>query len=281
MGAGIAQVVAQAGIPVVVREVDGLQCARARASVLSSLDRGVAKGKLTEEVRGHAVANLAFTTELTDLATADLIIEAIVEDLDAKRTLWSTLDQFAPARTIFASNTSSLSIASQAAATARSDRFCGLHFFSPVPAMRLVEVVRSAGTSDTTIGTTSDFVRRLGKEPIITRDRPGFLVNLLLVPFMLDAIRALEQGVGGVAEIDQAMRLGAGHPAGPLALCDSVGLDTLERVADIMYDSYREQRYAAPALLRQVVASGRLGRKSGVGFYDYSSAPPVAVPIMG
>jgi 3-hydroxybutyryl-CoA dehydrogenase len=212
---------------------------------------------------------------MESLAECDLIIEAVVEQLETKRAVWRALDALAPASTIFASNTSSLSIVEQATATGRSDRFVGLHFFNPVPAMPLVEVVRTVTTSATTMAAAVDFVRAVGKTPIEARDSPGFVVNLLLVPYMLDAVRALEQGVASTADIDTGMQLGAGHPMGPLALCDFVGLDTLVRVAEIMWGAYREPRYAPPPLLVRMVAAGMLGRKNGRGFYDHGGPVPV------
>jgi 3-hydroxybutyryl-CoA dehydrogenase len=275
MGAGIAQVAAQAGFPTVCREVSEDQCARARLSVEMSLARSIERGKLAADVRDRVLANLAVTTQLDALATCDLVIEAIVEDRTAKIELWMELDQVAGPATIFASNTSSLSIAEMAASTGRGDRFVGLHFFNPVPQMKLVEVVRALSTSADTFDAAVQFVRDIGKEPVRAKDTPGFVVNLLLVPYMLDAIRALERGVAGVPDIDLGMQLGAGHPMGPLALCDLVGLDTLERVAEVMYDAYREPRYAPPPLLRRLVTSGMIGKKGGRGFYEYGGEAPV------
>lgn len=275
MGSGIAQVAAQSGCPTILRELDGTLCDKSRAAMVRSLEKGVEKGKLTAEERDAALGKLTFTTDLASLASCDLVIEAIVEEIDAKRTLWRTLDALAAPHAIFASNTSSLSIVEQAAATERGDRFVGLHFFNPVAAMRLVEVVRTVTTSDETVDAAFAFVRSIGKEPIAARDTPGFVVNLLLVPYMLDAVRALERGVASVQDIDTGMQLGAAHPMGPLALCDYVGLDTLHRVAEIMWEAYRETRYAPPPLLARLVAAGMLGRKNGRGFYDYSGTTPV------
>ena len=275
MGAGIAQVAAQAGLPTILRELDDSLCTRARASIQRSLTKAVEKGKLPPDAVEKTMANLSFTTELGALAACDIVIEAVVEHLETKRTLWGALDAIAAPHTIFASNTSSLSIVEQATATERGDRFVGLHFFNPVPAMRLVEVVRTVTTSDDTMRSAYDFVRAIGKEPIAAKDTPGFVVNLLLVPYMLDAVRALERGVANVADIDVGMQLGAAHPMGPLALCDFVGLDTLHRVAGIMYDAYRETRYAPPPLLTRLVAAGMLGKKNGRGFYTYGGEVPV------
>jgi 3-hydroxybutyryl-CoA dehydrogenase len=281
MGAGIAQVAAQAGFPTVVREVSNALCQRAHAAVQRSLTKGIEKGKLTPGERDLTLGRLSFVTDVSALAGCDLVIEAVVEDLAVKNAFWRELDGTAAAGTIFASNTSSLSIAAMAVSTSRPDRFVGLHFFNPVPAMQLVEVVRTVTTSDATHGTARAFVVRLGKQPIDTRDTPGFVVNLLLVPYLLDAIRALERGVASVRDIDTGMSLGAGHPMGPLALCDYVGLDTLQRVAEVMYGEYREQRYAPPPLLRRMVISGMLGRKNGRGFYLYAGEMPVPSTILG
>jgi 3-hydroxybutyryl-CoA dehydrogenase len=281
MGSGIAQVAALAGHRTILRELDDALCARARASIERSMSKAIEKGKLTAEGRDAAIARLGFATRLEQLAECDLVIEAIVEHLESKRTLWGALDAIVSPRAIFASNTSSLSIVEQASATTRGDRFVGLHYFNPVPAMPLVEVVRSIATSDETMERAIAFVRSLGKTPIVARDSPGFVVNLLLVPYMLDAVRALEHGVASVADIDTGMQLGAGHPMGPLALCDFVGLDTLQRVAEIMWDAYRETRYAPPPLLARLVAGGMLGKKNGRGFYDYSGATPVPRAIAG
>jgi 3-hydroxybutyryl-CoA dehydrogenase len=275
MGSGIAQVAAVAGYRTVLREVDEGLAARARSAVERSLAKAIDKGKLAPDARDAALARLACTTKMESLAECDLIIEAVVEHLETKRAVWRALDALAPAATIFASNTSSLSIVEQATATGRSDRFVGLHFFNPVPAMPLVEVVRTVTTSATTMAAAIDFVRAVGKTPIVARDSPGFVVNLLLVPYMLDAVRALEQGVASTADIDTGMQLGAGHPIGPLALCDFVGLDTLVRVAEIMWGAYREPRYAPPPLLVRMVAAGMLGRKNGRGFYDHGGPAPV------
>ena len=275
MGSGIAQVAAQAGLTTTVREVSEPLCTRARDSIARSLAKAVEKGKLTADARDTAIGRLTFTTRLADLGACDIIIEAIVEDLDAKNTLWREVHALAPPNTIFASNTSSLTIAAMASASGRADRLMGLHFFNPVPLMRLVEVVRTLTTSTETFERAVHFVRQIGKQPIVARDQSGFIVNRLLIPYMLDAIRALENGVGSVTDIDAGMHLGAGHPMGPLTLLDFVGLDTVQRVAEVMFDEYREQRFAPPPLLRRLVLAGHLGRKSGRGFYDHSVDPPV------
>jgi 3-hydroxybutyryl-CoA dehydrogenase len=279
MGSGIAQSAAVAGYSTVVRDVSEAFLASGRAAIRKSLAKLVEKGRLDAPSRDAALDRLAFTTDLGDVGGCDLVIEAVTEDLELKNALWRELDARCPAATIFASNTSSLSIADMAAATSRPDRFIGLHFFNPVPLMPLVEVVRTVTTSGETFDAALEFSRRLGKEPIVARDRSGFIVNLLLVPFLLDAIRALERGVGTTADIDRGMQLGCGHPMGPLALADFVGLDTTARIADIMYAEYREPRYAPPPLLRRMVTAGLHGRKSGRGFYDYASDPPVPIDL--
>jgi 3-hydroxybutyryl-CoA dehydrogenase len=216
---------------------------------------------------------LSFTTDLDALRDCDIIIEAVTEDLELKNRLWQELDRLCPRQTIFASNTSSLTIAAMAAPTSRPDRFVGLHFFNPVPLMSLVEVVRTVTTSQETFDRAFAFARELGKEPVSATDSPGFIVNLLLVPYLLDAVRALERGVASTADLDRAMQLGCGHPMGPLTLLDYIGLDTVIRISEIMFDAYREPRYAAPPLLQRMVIAGFHGRKNGKGFYDYSVEP--------
>jgi 3-hydroxybutyryl-CoA dehydrogenase len=279
MGSGIAEVSARAGLSVTVLEPTEKLLQAGRARVEASMTRAVAKQKMTAVELDRAAARLRFTTAPADLAECDLVIEAIVEDPDAKRALWTELDAICGDGTVFASNTSSLPIADQAASTSRPDRFVGLHFFNPVPVMQLVEVVRTISTSEETLAKAYAFARALGKVPIAARDSSGFVVNLLLVPYLLDAIRQLERGVASVSDIDTAMVLGCGHPMGPLRLCDFVGMDTLRRISEIMYQEYREERYAPPPLLNRLVAMGRLGRKSGRGFYDWSQAEPVPLPI--
>lgn len=277
MGSGIAQACAVAGYRTIVRDTADAQLGKGKAGIEKSLAKFVEKGKLAAADRDAALGRLSFTTDVSALAGCGLIIEAVTEDLALKNQLFQDLDARCPAYTIFASNTSSLSIISMAALTARADRFVGLHFFNPVPMMPLVEVVRSVRTSDTTFDRARAFVQSLGKEAVAAKDISGFIVNLLLVPYILDAIRAREHGVASTADLDTAMRLGAGHPMGPLTLADFVGLDTLARIADIMFEEYHETRYAAPPLLRRMVTAGMFGRKSGRGFYDYSQdpAPPV------
>jgi len=274
MGSGIAQVSAAAGFPTTVREVSEALGVKSRQSIEKTLAKGIERGKVTEAERDKTLANLRFVTDLNALADADLFIEAVVEDLDVKNTLWTQLDKIAQPEAIFASNTSSLTIIAMAAASGRPDRMLGLHFFNPVPLMKLVEVVRTITTSDETEQRALEFVRALGKDPIRARDSSGFIVNLLLVPYMIDAINALEAHVGSVEDIDKGMQLGAGHPMGPFTLLDFVGLDTVYKIAEIMFAEYRESRYAPPPLLKRMVLAGMLGKKSGKGFYDYSSNPP-------
>jgi len=279
MGSGIAQVAAQAGIATTLRELSEPLVQRARANITRSLDKSIEKGKLTADARDAALSRLTTTTRLDDLAACDVVIEAVVEDLDVKNALWRELNVHCAADTVFASNTSSLTIAAMAAASGRPDRLVGLHFFNPVPLMRLVEVVRTLTTSDATFERAMTLVRQLGKQPVVARDSSGFVVNRLLIPYMLDAIRALENGVGTITDIDAGMQLGAGHPMGPFTLLDFVGLDTVERVAEVMFDEYREQRFAPPPLLRRLVRAGHLGRKAGRGFYDHTVDPPVPSPL--
>lgn len=274
MGSGIAQVSAAAGFPTVVREVSRALCDKSRQSIEKVLAKGIERGKVTDAQRTSTLENLRFVTEAADLAGSDLIIEAVVEDLDAKNALWSELNEIAGPDAIFASNTSSLTIIAMAKASGRGDRMLGLHFFNPVPLMKLVEVVRTITTSAETEARVMEFVRALGKEPIRAKDSSGFVVNLLLIPYMLDAINALEANVASVEDIDKGMQLGAGHPMGPFTLLDFVGLDTAYKIAEIMFAEYREKRYAPPPLLKRMVMAGMLGRKSGQGFYDYSTDPP-------
>ena len=279
MGSGIVEVSAKAGCDVVVREIDDGALAAGKARIVKSLDRAVGKGKLDPAARDETLARVTFTTSLDALADRDLVIEAIIESLDAKNELFGYLDGVCPEGTIFASNTSSLTVTDMAAATSRPDRFVGLHFFNPVPVMKLVEVVRTIVTSQETFEAARAFAKRVGKVPIAARDNSGFVVNLLLVPYMLDAIRQLERGVATIEDIDKAMTLGCGYPMGPFTLGDFVGLDTLMHVAEIMYGEYREERYAAPPLLKRLVAMGRYGRKTGAGFYDWTPDGPLALKV--
>lgn len=279
MGSGIAQTAAVAGHDTIVCDTHDEPLARARAAIERSLGKFVEKGTLSPAARDAALARISFATRIEALADAELVIEAVTEDLEVKNRLWQGLDGICPPEVLFASNTSSLTITSMATVTGRADRFVGLHFFNPVPLMPLVEVVRALTTSATTLGRAVEFVRGLGKEPVVTRDTSGFIVNRLLVPFLLDAVRALESGVATMSDIDRAMKLGAGHPMGPFTLLDLVGNDTTCRIAEIMFQEYREPRYAPPPLLRRMVTAGLHGRKTGKGFYDYSSDPPVPADL--
>jgi 3-hydroxybutyryl-CoA dehydrogenase len=276
MGSGIAQVAAVGGCQVLARDIDEAMLAKGRAAIEASLARFVDKGKLDARLRDPALGRITFTTTLEDLAKADLVIEAVTEDLELKNRLWTALDPICPAETIFASNTSSLSIMAMATVTSRADRFIGLHFFNPVPMMPLVEVVRTVASSPETLGSATEFVRRIGKEPVAAKDSAGFIVNRLLIPYMLDAIRAVETGLASTEDIDLGMKLGCGHPMGPLTLLDFVGLDTTYNVAEIMFQEFRETRFAPPPLLKRMVLAGWLGKKSGKGFYDWTVTPPVA-----
>jgi 3-hydroxybutyryl-CoA dehydrogenase len=269
MGSGIAQVSAAAGYRTVVREVDEAFLQKGLGRIRKFLDDGVAKGKVTAEAREATMGNLSGTTAMSALADCDLVIEAIVENLEDKRSTYAALEAVVGERTIVLSNTSSLCITELAAATRRPDRFGGLHFFNPVPLMKLVEVIRALTTSDDTYRQAFAFAQSLGKEPITAPDRPGFIVNRLLVPYLLDAIRAYENGLGTLEDIDKGMKLGCGYPMGPFTLLDFVGLDTTYYIANIMFEEFREPAYAPPPLLKRMVLAGRLGRKSGQGFYTY------------
>jgi 3-hydroxybutyryl-CoA dehydrogenase len=279
MGSGIAQVSAVAGYDVIVRDLDQGLLARGRAAMEGSLAKFVEKGKLEAAARDAALRRLRSTTALEELQGCDLIIEAVTEDLELKTELWRSLDRLCPEEALFASNTSSLSIISMARVTKRPDRFLGLHFFNPVPLMPLVEVVRSVATAPEPLAAAMDFVGRLGKQPIVAKDSAGFIVNLLLIPYLLDAVRAVERGVASVPDIDAGMKLGCGHPMGPLTLLDFVGLDTSLKVGEILYEEFREPRYAPPPLLKRMVLAGWFGKKSGKGFYDYSVEPPGVTPL--
>lgn len=269
MGSGIAQVCAQAGLRTVVREIaDGL-LDKGFSRVEGSLARVVKAGKLTQDDATAVRGRMRGTTALADLADCDLIIEAVVEKIEAKKAVFEELDRLCPATTIFASNTSSLTIVEMAATTKRPDRFAGLHFFNPAPVMPLVEIVRSITTSDETIEALRAFVQQLGKTGVVCKDTPGFIVNRLMVPYLLGAIRALEQGVASVEEIDTAVKLGLRHPMGPFELIDYTGLDINLHVANIFFDEFKDPNMAPPALLKRMVLAGYLGAKSGKGFYDY------------
>jgi 3-hydroxybutyryl-CoA dehydrogenase len=269
MGSGIAQVSAAAGYRTIVREVNDQYLHNGLGRIKKFLEDGVVKGKTTAESREKTLANLSGTTTFDELKSCDLIIEAIVENVADKMHTYAALESVVGRHTIFVSNTSSLCITELAAATSRPDRFGGLHFFNPVPIMKLVEVIRALTTSDETYQAVFAFAKSLGKEPITAPDRPGFIVNRLLVPYLLDAIRSYENGLGTIEDIDTGMKLGCGHPMGPFTLLDFVGLDTTYYIANIMFDEFREPAYAPPPLLKRMVLAGRLGRKSGHGFYKY------------
>jgi 3-hydroxybutyryl-CoA dehydrogenase len=269
MGSGIAEVAAKSGYETVVREVSDELGRKGIARIEASLGRAVEKKKLSPEDRDATRSRLSATTDHGALADCDIIVEAIIENLDLKKDTYRELDRLCKPETIFCSNTSSLTITEMSAATSRPDRFAGLHFFNPVPVMKLVEVVRTIATSEATFETVFEFAKSLGKDPIRAHDNSGFVVNRLLVPYLLDAVRALEENVGSVEDIDKGMELGCGHPMGPLKLLDFVGLDTTYYIAQIMFDEYREKRFAPPPLLKRMVLAGRLGRKSGRGFYEY------------
>jgi 3-hydroxybutyryl-CoA dehydrogenase len=279
MGHGIVQVVAQAGFDVAVREVEESALAKGLGKVDKQLSRAVDKGRL-ERAEAEAIrARIRGTLDYADLGDRDLIIEAITEDLRAKLAAWREIDGVAKADAVFATNTSSLRVIELATATGRPERFLGLHFFNPPQVMKLVEVIRSVTTSDETFELGKAFAEKIGKLGIPTRDNAGFIVNRLLVPYMLDAIRAYEEGVGSIDNIDEAMKAGAGHPMGPLTLADFVGLDTLGAICEVMFDEFRERRFAKPPTLRKMLAAGWYGRKSGRGFYDYSGDKPVPVKL--
>jgi 3-hydroxybutyryl-CoA dehydrogenase len=269
MGSGIAQVAAGAGYKTIVREVNDTTLQAGLGRIKKFLADGVAKGKVTEDAQNKTLDNLTGTTNTADLKECDIVIEAIVENLDEKRAIYHAVEAAVRPDAIIVSNTSSLCITELAAATRRPDRFGGLHFFNPVPLMKLVEVIRALTTSEETNQTLTTFATSLGKEPIAAPDRPGFIVNRLLVPYLLDAIREYERGLGTVEDIDKGMKLGCGHPMGPLTLLDFVGLDTTYYIANIMFEEFREPRFAPPPLLKRMVLAGYHGRKTKRGFYTY------------
>ncbi|MBI4265205.1 MAG: 3-hydroxybutyryl-CoA dehydrogenase [Acidobacteria bacterium] len=270
MGSGIAQVCAASGYRTIVREVNAATLQAGLANINVAFSDGVKKGKMTADGRERAVAKLTGTIHADDLSSCDLIIEAVVEDADAKRAAYLEVEPVLPAHTIIASNTSSLSITTLAAMTKRPDRVVGLHFFNPVPVMKLVEVIRGMSTTQATFDTALSFAESLSRQPVPTPDRPGFIVNRLLLPYLLDAIREHENGLGSIEAIDTAMKLGCSHPMGPFALVDCIGLDTTYYIANVLFEELREPRFAPPPLLKRMVTSGRLGRKSGHGFYSYT-----------
>jgi len=269
MGSGIAQVCAASGYRTIVREVNDVLLQRGLGRIKKFLDDGIAKGKVSVDARDKTMGNLSGTTTFDALKDCDLVIEAIVENLAEKRQTYGALEEIIAGPAIVVSNTSSLCITELASSTKRPDRFAGLHFFNPVPIMKLVEVIRALTTSDETYRAVFEFAQSLGKEPITAPDRPGFIVNRLLVPYLLDSVRAYENGLGTIEDIDNGMKLGCGHPMGPFTLLDFVGLDTTYYIANIMFEEFREPAYAPPPLLKRMVLAGRLGRKSGRGFYSY------------
>ena len=276
MGSGIAQVSAQSGYDTVVVEVEQKFLDKGMTGIDKSLSKFVEKGKLSSSEKDLCLRNLKGSVSLKDLAECDIVVEAITENPHIKKETYTAIDSIVKKEAIFASNTSSLTITELSMATARPKQFVGLHFFNPVPLMKLVEVVRTILTTDTVFNTAFEFAKSLGKDPVSCRDNSGFIVNRLLVPYLLDAIRAFEEGVGSIEDIDKAMQLGCGYPMGPFTLLDFVGLDTTYYITDVMFNEYREKRFASPALLRKMVLAGRFGRKSGAGFYDYSGEKPVA-----
>jgi len=278
MGHGITQIAAQTGYAVVVREVDEPTLAKGLGKIEGQLAKAVQRQRLTQEEGDAIRARITGTTDYADLAGSDLVIEAITEDLDRKLEMWKAVDQIVGPEAFFATNTSSLPVITQAAATSRPERFLGLHFFNPAQVMKLLEVVRCVTTSDDALEAGMQFGASLGKLTVPTKDQAGFIVNRLLIPYLLDGIRAYEEGVGSIEQIDAAMQAGAGHPMGPLTLSDFIGLDTLGAICDALYDEFRERRFAQPPTLRKLLAARWYGRKSGVGFYDYSGAEPVENP---
>jgi 3-hydroxybutyryl-CoA dehydrogenase len=275
MGHGITQVAAEAGLEVVVREVDKQKLSAGIAKIEKQLSRAVERGKASQDDAEAVRRRIEGTTEYGALADCDLVLEAITEDLALKLEMWAEVDRLAKPEAFFATNTSSLPVISQAAATSRPDRFLGIHFFNPAQVMKLVEVVKCITTSEEAMGVGVEFGARLGKLTVQTKDKAGFIVNRLLIPYLVDGMRAFEEGVGGIAEIDIAMKAGAGHPMGPLTLSDFIGLDTIGSVCDVLFDEFRERRFAQPPTLRKMLAAGWYGRKSGMGFYDYSGEAPV------
>ncbi|MBD3258414.1 3-hydroxybutyryl-CoA dehydrogenase [candidate division GN15 bacterium] len=269
MGSGIGQVAAAAGYTVVACETSDDFYQRGIKYITKSLDKAIEKGKADQALKDKVLGNISGTTSLKDLADCDIVCEAVIENLDEKKKVYETLDGVCKAETVFASNTSSLSISDMASVTKRQPLFCGLHFFNPVPIMKLCEVVRTIDTSDETFKTAFEFAESVGKTCVTAKDSPGFVANVLLVPYLLDAIRQFERGLASRDDIDNAMMLGCGHPMGPLTLTDFIGLDTILYIADIMFEEFKDSHYSAPPLLRRMVNAGYLGKKAGRGFYDY------------
>jgi 3-hydroxybutyryl-CoA dehydrogenase len=279
MGHGIAQIAAQAGFDVVLREVDQGRLDKGLGRIEKQLGRAVEKERIDQAEADAVRGRIHGTLDYGDFADCDLVVEAITEDLGAKLDMWRELDGIVKDGAVLATNTSSLSVIDQAASTKRPERFIGLHFFNPPQVMPLLEVVQTVTTDEESLATGFEFGKRLEKQTVHAKDKTGFIVNRLLVPYLLDAIRAYEEGVGSIEQIDAAMKAGANHPMGPFTLLDFVGLDTTKSIADIMFDEYRERRFAAPPTLRKMVSAGFYGRKSGRGFYDYSGEVPVAVDL--
>lgn len=271
MGSGIVEVCARSGYDVVVREVDDDLLKKGLGRVEASMRRAVERGKLSSADMQAARPRIKGTTKLADLGDSDLVIEAVVEKMELKKEVFRELDRLCPPRTIFASNTSSLSITEMASVTRRPPQFLGMHFFNPVPVMKLVELIRGLQTSEETMATGRRFAESVGKTVVVCKDSPGFIVNLLLVPYLLDGVRALELGIATREDIDTAVHLGLAHPMGPLTLLDYVGIDTTYYIAEAMFDEFKDTRYAAPPLMKQMVLAGMHGRKTGRGFYEYKS----------
>jgi 3-hydroxybutyryl-CoA dehydrogenase len=272
MGSGIAESAARAGLRVLVHEPEEAPLEHSRSQIASSVERAVSRGKLDTEQAKALIERITYSTDLASLAGSDLVIEAVVEDEAVKSRVFRALDEIMPAEAILASNTSSIPIAGLAAATRRADRVLGLHFFSPVPVMRLVEIVQGLDTADETVQRAEAFVEAIGKQPIRTKDRSGFIVNMLLVPYLMAAVRMYSEGFASREDIDHGMKLGAGHPMGPLELCDFIGLDVLYAVCDSLYEEFKLPEYAPPPLMKRMVVSGHLGRKAGRGFYEYEAS---------
>lgn len=275
MGSGIAQVSAQSGYDVVIREVNQELLDKGLGNIEKFLQKGVDRGKTSESEMKETLSKISGTVDIGDLADCDIVIEAIIENMDLKGAVYKELSEACKPETIFASNTSSLSITEMASYTNRPDKMVGIHFFNPVPLMKLVEVARCVTTSDESFDSAFDFAASLGKTPVKCGDSTGFVVNRLLVPYLLDAIRQLENGLAGVEDIDNAMKLGVGYPMGPFTLLDFVGIDTTLYIADIMFDEFKQHQYSAPPLMRRMIHAGYFGRKSGKGFYDYTGDSPV------
>ena len=273
MGSGIAESVALAGLSVIVRDVDEMAIGGARKRIERSLGQAVHRGKVDEETAAEALNRITYTAELEDIADTDLVIEAVPENAELKANILAQVAGLVSEETLISSNTSSIPIAQLAAGLPRPERVLGLHFFSPVPVMRLIEVVVALDTSDEALASARDFAERIGKRAIVTKDRSGFIVNMLLVPYLMAAVRMYEEGFASAEDIDEGMKLGCGHPMGPLALADFIGLDVLYAIGDSLYEEFKQTEYAPPPLLKRMVASGRIGRKANRGIYEYGEVP--------